>query len=250
MNPLEPHNINLDQSILDKYVYRVFSLEKFLDIFAQDINSLTLVKPRLWDDPFENFLLQNVAWADDGQGFKFDEICEKLHGQCWTLNEDTDFIWRVYSPNKDGIKVKVKIRTLIENFIKPNNTKPDLCFIGQVEYHPWNDIKKFYEDTSFSKLMADTSGHSIAYTLLLKRPEFQPENEIRVIYWSESFYGKYSDIIYLGVEPNKLFEEVTLDPRMDELRFISISKIIKKIGYTGPINQSTLYSFPELRLKI
>jgi len=43
--------IFLDDKDLDKPIYRIFSFSRLKEIF--DTNQLTLVKPKLWDDPFE-----------------------------------------------------------------------------------------------------------------------------------------------------------------------------------------------------
>lgn len=243
--------INIDASkeeMLDKPIYRIFNLEKFLDIFAQ--NSLTLVKPNLWDDPFENFLLNNVATTDKGERVSFSPIREKLYGQCWTYNKETDFMWRVYAPNKDGIKVKTTIRKLYNEFVAKHHDKKALVFIGNVEYDDWEKIKKYFEALKLTDIFMDTSGQSIVSTLLIKRTEFLPEKEIRIIYWSNWFSAEGSKIVHMSVDPNKLFEEVTVDPRIDKIRFESIKKIITKVGYTGQINHSELYSIPYLTLKM
>ncbi|WP_264802766.1 hypothetical protein, partial [Acetobacter fabarum] len=40
---------------MDTKIYRVFPLVRVLDLFEKSEN--VLVRPKLWDDPFENFFL-------------------------------------------------------------------------------------------------------------------------------------------------------------------------------------------------
>lgn len=50
----------IDDKLLDKNVYRIYSLDKFL--ISLNEKSLHLMKPKLWDDPFEGFFLDQAFW--------------------------------------------------------------------------------------------------------------------------------------------------------------------------------------------
>ena len=73
--------LSLRISDLELKVYRVFPIERIIEIFGTRKN--TLVKPILWDDPFENFLFQQ---ENLGTKWKFNHYRERFYGQCWTLN--------------------------------------------------------------------------------------------------------------------------------------------------------------------
>jgi hypothetical protein len=113
--------LNIKDEDLDKEIYRIMPIHQLLEIF--ETKQLTLVKPSMWDDPFENLLL-NVSPVRDA-----------VYGQCWTLHKETDAMWRIYSQNKQGAKVKTTIRKLIEALqLQSGQYLKIQCFIGEVEY--------------------------------------------------------------------------------------------------------------------
>lgn len=104
--------LSLRLSDLELNVYRVFSIERLIEIFETRKNNL--VKPTLWDDPFENFLFKQ---ENLGTKWKFSQYRERFYGQCWILNtSETDALWRVYSPLKNGVRVKTTLGKLYETF--------------------------------------------------------------------------------------------------------------------------------------
>ena len=56
--------LNLAEKDFDKYIYRVVSLERLVELFVSKEN--TLVKPKLWEDTFENFILQSPVQLSSG----------------------------------------------------------------------------------------------------------------------------------------------------------------------------------------
>jgi hypothetical protein len=105
--------IFLKEKDLDKPIYRIFSFERLKQIF--DEQQLTLVKPSLWDDPFENFILNSTGRLPDGRVFEI-RFRNTFYGQCWSLTRESDAMWRIYSPDKNGVKVKTTIRKLFSSF--------------------------------------------------------------------------------------------------------------------------------------
>ena len=104
----------LDIPDLDAPIYRIYSSSRFLDLACSRKNGL--VKLRLWDDPFENFFLRSEVTGPGGEKISIENIAEDWYGQCWTLNADTDAMWRIYSHDKDGIKIRTTIRKLFNSF--------------------------------------------------------------------------------------------------------------------------------------
>jgi hypothetical protein len=99
---------------LDAPIYHIYSKRWFLDLLSFKENGL--VKPRIWDDPFENFFLRSEVTGPGGEKISIENIAEDWYGQCWTLNADTDAMWRIYSPGNDGIKVRTTARELFDSF--------------------------------------------------------------------------------------------------------------------------------------
>ena len=59
--------MKLDENILSGLkrsdaIYRTISLERLFELFATKQN--VVVRPKLWDDPFENFALQSPMMID------------------------------------------------------------------------------------------------------------------------------------------------------------------------------------------
>ena len=51
--------ININREEQNKAIYRVFSVDRLLKLFEKKEN--VLVKPKLWDDPFENFMMNSTV---------------------------------------------------------------------------------------------------------------------------------------------------------------------------------------------
>ena len=62
-------------------------LHRLYQMFDEREN--VLVKPSMWDDPFENFILDARTRASDGKlrhfGFR-----DRVYGQCWTTEQRSD----------------------------------------------------------------------------------------------------------------------------------------------------------------
>lgn len=239
--------INLLPNEFDLPVYRVFSRQRFIQIF--ETNKLTLVKPKLWDDPFENFILNATGELDDGLKFQT-AFREHFYGQCWTLKRESDAIWRIYSPDKDGVKVKTTVRKLFNALYSKSDQFRDIsCFIGKVIYSSTGKLLNLLSDPDNMRAnLTDSTGRSQASTLFFKRIAFSHEKEVRLIYNSQK--NIHSDIYQFEINPHDLFDQIVFDPRMDYSNFKSDKKLLRARGYKKAIVKSTLYKIPELSFKI
>ena len=133
---------------LDTKIYRIFTFDRFKELIES--NELVLVNPEMWDDPFENFFLK--ANAIDGQGntVDFSNLRKMWYGQCWTKNEDTDAMWRIYSPDKNGVRISTTVRKLFNTIYNKNDKFASLkYFIGNVNYQTKDELNKFMNGNSF-----------------------------------------------------------------------------------------------------
>ena len=237
--------INFNPSESDGYAYRIFSLQRFLEVLER--KSLTLVSPAKWEDPFENFIHHHFRkkYSDPTRVMRW--YGGNLVGQCWTLHRETDAMWRIYSSDKNGVKVKVKIKSLFEalwNSHYDPMTATTCCYLGKVEYQSKRMISEVLKKPGLEKtLSGDDTAYKRALYLLLKRNEFSHEKEIRLIYEYISLEqlrnGAYYDV---PIDPSGLFESIVLDPRMSETEFRMYRSGIEALGYTGNITKSQLYS--------
>ncbi len=221
------------------YVYRIFSVERLFQLF--DTKKNVLVHPSKWDDPFENCILSGLVELESGNKAQFG-FKDHVFGQCWTSCRESDAMWRIYSPDKNGVRVRAKVRTLIEGLRSTDLTFADIsCFIGKVKY---------LQQKQFGSLninVLDNTGKGIADSLLYKRMEFNHEKEVRLIYSMNNPPRNVPRIFSYSFDPAFAFDEITFDPRLNERMFNVYANALTN-DYSYPrkaINQSQLYTPPS-----
>ncbi|WP_430966768.1 DUF2971 domain-containing protein [Spongiimicrobium sp. 2-473A-2-J] len=231
----------------DKNIYRVFSVDRLFEIFNS--KQLTLVRPKLWDDPFENVIMNSTGELESGEIFTIDSR-NNFYGQCWTYTNESDAIWRIYAPNKDGVRVRTTPRKLLKSLYERSDEFRDLhCFIGKVDYYSKKRLNALLSNSkTISSWLLDSTGVGQAMTLLFKRYAFMHENEVRILYNSN---GKVkSDLFKYSIDPIDLIEDIVFDPRMDYKKFRTHKSDLKKLGFKGRIVKSNLYTVPKLNFKL
>lgn len=239
--------INLENINLNTSVYRIFRFEDILELFNN--KEITLVKANLWDDPYENFILKCNA-TYNGNEIGIDNIQKQIFGQCWSLLEESDAMWRIYSPNHNGIKIKSNLEKVF-NIIFDKNQISSLgtSHIGQVEYKNKIDLKKYFSNPDNTKLLDQTK--LVVESHLYKRIEFEHEKEVRLIYFVDSFSDELDNKIKkFKVEPNDLIDEICFDPRISDRYFELYKKTFKNLGFTGKMIKSKLYDFEGINITI
>lgn len=229
--------IHLKEEELDKPIYRIFPIGRFIQILTT--KKLTLVKPKKWDDPFENALLSSTfKIGNDTANFS---AKNSVYGQCWTLHRETDAMWRIYSQTKDGIRIKTTPRKLLKSLQDEAGKFSDIkCFIGKVKYMPSRNLEE-----CFSKInLLNSNGSGIAESLLYKRMEFSHEKEVRLIYSGDD--GKCEqDIFNYSINPDDLFDSILFDPRMEQSLRESYLLAIRCLGCNSQCKRSKLYDLPD-----
>ena len=232
---------NFKENELDNYIYRIVSLERLLELFVTQRN--TLVKPSKWEDTFENFILKSKVKLLSGEIIEYN-INERIYGQCWTLQNASDAMWRIYAPNKDGLRIRTTVRSLLESIYKEHPDLPEVrCGIGKVEYKGPKQLMELANRTF------DDSGilvENIFRSLLVKRKAFRHEKEVRLLYdaWTENDLSNY--LYSYKINPHNLISQIMIDPRKSYSDFQRIKSIIRvSTGYKGSIRRSTLYTLPQ-----
>lgn len=230
--------ININNDILDKPIYRIMSINRFLQTLKK--KTLTLVKPHKWDDPFENALLASSFKASGGELGTI-SAKDSVYGQCWTLHRETDAMWRIYSQNKDGVRVSTTPRKLLNALKDSVGEHPELkCFLGQVQYKRKTALLESLKSID----LLSTDGSGIAESLLYKRVEFSHEKEVRLIYCGDD--GKCSSDLYdFKIDPDSLFDRILFDPRMEDELKIAYKLAIAKKNCNVEIKRSALYDAPK-----
>ena len=240
--------INFSEKEIHSPLYRIFSLQRFLESLER--KALTLVNPSLWEDPFENFIHQyfKKVYSDPSRVMRW--YGGNLVGQCWTLHRETDAMWRIYSPDKNGVKVRVNSNALLEGLWSShgNLSASTCCYLGKVSYQTKKELSKIINNPNLEhNLMQDDTAYKRALFLLQKRNEFSHEKEARLIYEFTSNQQLRDNQYYdVSIDPNALYEQIVLDPRMSDTEFKMYKSGIKALGYKGRITQSSLYNLDIL----
>src|SRR5579864_1615343 len=237
----------------DTRIYRVFSGERLLEMFRD--NNLSLVVPAKWDDPFENFLAKCRAEYGAYNNVDISRLFRNFYGQCWTLNNETDAMWRIYSLHKDGARVSTTVGRLLRSILVESDPYLSMAYyIGSVGYRTEEQIRDTFENQENATAVAfDQTGRNQARMLFLKREEFRHEREVRLLYrWWEHDTGeqRLEEVRQVAIEPSALFDDVLFDPRLDETTLPTRTSELRTLGFANHIGQSTLYKVPNLRIRL
>ena len=245
-------NILLNENVfsINTSIYRIFKMNYFIKMLVNKKN--VLVKPKLWDDPFENFIFRtgNFEVGAETQ-FTSNYVRERFYGQCWTVNSnETDALWRIYSPQKDGVLVKTTIDKLFSSIYNILDFRAYASyFIGKVEYYNEEEIIEYLKQGfKYYKLI---NNRWTATTLLIKRIEFSHENEIRLLFIEHRIKRAERNNIYsYSLNVNEVFDEVVFDPRINDNDFKKNEYFIRKYGFNGIIKKSMLYQIPNINARL
>lgn len=234
-------------------LYRIFSLHWFRKVLED--SELVLVKPEKWDDPFEAFLLQKIMHLPNDEKANVELIRDRVYGQCWMTCSESDAMWRIYSypdnPAKGyevGVKVRTSVNRLFRAFWNSDNGKkkfaPLRFWIGKVKYPSLKALENLTNDDAalWGELLRP-DGKGLVQSLLLKRKEFSHEKEVRLIYLAPKEFQEQR--YHFQIDPNDLFTEVILDPRMNDKEAQQLCDEIKNLGFRGKVGKSNLYLPPR-----
>jgi hypothetical protein len=205
----------------------------------------TLVKPALWDDPFENFILTLAIQASPNPN-SYIIAKDGFYGQCWSMLKESDAMWRIYSPDKNGVKVRTTVGKLFDSLCGAQEKVEGECFIGKVSYKKDVELRKRLQNREWlsQEIINSTSQ---ATSLLFKRVEFEHEAEIRLLYLSP--FPATDNLFRYSLNPLEIFDEIQFDPRLSNGVYQAYKYYLEeKIGFHNPITQSELYKVPKVKL--
>ena len=231
--------LNLLPEEREQPLYRIMPVARLLKCLSA--RQLTLVPPKKWDDPFENLLLSSRLRVPSTEELgNMTGLANSVYGQCWTRHRETDAMWRIYSANSDGVKVKTTPRRLLEALASTAGEMQQVtCFIGRVRYCSQRDLTQHLQGIN----LFNPNGAGIAESLLYKRTEFRHEREVRLIHTCGS-----GDVYNFEIDPNRMFDEIVFDPRLDDELCNAYVEAIRSKGFRGRIAKSVLYRVPRALL--
>lgn len=254
----------LDIRSPDIPIYRTFRLEHMRMMLRH--RAITLVAPRLWDDPFEN--LVSHTQVRTGSGDLSEAVLANLrcplYAQCWSFNLESDALWRIYSTvTKDpttmrncsaiheGIRARTTATRLLQALWSASPVDPiEACFLGAVRYMPEREALHRIAKIVHSLSKKLSGGRGQAESLLIKRAPFTHEREARLVFVEQRAGFGHEDLFRIPVDPNALFRHLTLDPRLSTDDVRDREAELRRLGFTGEIVQSRLYQPVQLEVRI
>lgn len=233
----------------DAYIYKYMRLGYLLSMLQG--RKLRINKVKTWEDPYENFFLKEgffFASPEDKKNIQMhtDDVSERVYGQSWTLKEESDAMWRIYSNRKGNVEEKaVKIKVKVDSLFSLVYTE-DSCMattsIGAVKYltaEAFDGTRKELANCisvlNFGKVIEDC--------LYMKRDSFGHEEEVRIIISHDTAQEK-EEFLEFDIPDISIFEEYVLDPRLDDNELAASIKLITECGVEEEkIRRSDLYDF-------
>lgn len=250
------HLLNVEND--DTKIFRLLEVHHLFEMFEN--RQLILVSPRLWDDPYEDFLTHCYGFdpREPKTRISYHGYAELIFGQCWTLNEDKDSTWRIYSPNKTKVKIQTTIKKL-HGSVSQIKDQLFRSYLGKVTYHSESEIKE--------NISTEIKNDKLHYTNIVenfcfkKRDTFTDEREIRLMArlhkeekYSNATYqdSNNHDICNLPLENvHEVIEEVVFDPRTpDSLVRAYTNHLNNTFNFKGIIKKSTIYDSPALKIEV
>ncbi|MCP4370415.1 MAG: DUF2971 domain-containing protein [Deltaproteobacteria bacterium] len=207
-------------------IYRYVSAECFFAFVESKYTYLTNINQ--WPDKWEA-ILEKVPVLNENlnQTEPLYSFHEEIYGQSWSMLEESDALWRIYSPNNTGIAISTSIEKfeLIEGIHKG--------ILGKVIY---------FDNTVDLMNKAENNNEGLK-TALFKRIAFKHEEEVRLLTHNDfvdntSTEKKY---IYCQLDPLAFIEGVTIDPRANDWFVKTIKSYCKRVGFDIIPEKSTLY---------
>lgn len=217
----------------DDHLFRYISLAQFLSMIEN--KKLYLKKVKLWDDPWEAPDDQLPIIRDNGEPVVAESlIVSSTVGQCWTYEKDSDAMWRIYSPDRQG----VMLETTASDFFQVNNLRR--ASLSKVIYYN----KDNYREKRIE--VANNRSYTFAGDMALKREAFKHENEVRLLVCLQAYseLGNVWEIPTVGfdINPTQFIHSITLDPRADDWFVETMKKYCSSKQLTCPVEKSTLYA--------
>jgi hypothetical protein len=238
------------------YVYKYIPLKYLIPLVVN--KKLRIDKVAKWEDPYENFFLKSyfytyASFYKQIVQVSTDEIRNRTYGQSWTMIEESDAMWRIYS-NKDDIEnIAVKVKIKIDNLFNIVYTS-DECMattsIGPVNYKTNLDIINWLGNLKNTEYLGLEIPKYAKESLFIKRTPFAHEKEVRIII-SKDTQTPAEEFLLYDIPDLNVIEDFTLDPRLNEEDEVQITQKLEDIGVDRhKIKKSSLYEFTPVDLRI
>lgn len=221
-------------------IYRYMSLDRLLEML--DKKTLTLVSPRKWHDPYEDW------WCDQvfAPGSKL--ATARAFGSCWTTNYRDEPFWRLYACRCDdrpeplpAVRITTTISRVIQALTWTQDIEISKVFVGKVRYP-----KRASHLTNLAMRLRDGLDQHVARVaanaLFTKRVAYQFESEVRIL-WIDRQGER--DCHHVRIDPLSFIQDIRIGPTKNEKDVTYIRGKLQNRGFpSSQIRESRLYKRP------
>jgi len=234
----------LEKDDLNRAVFRFISFDYLLQMINESSNYL--VKTSLWEDSYENFMSkENIKYR--GKTVNLKGITDRMYGQCWASRMTSDALWRIYSPDKKGVRIRTTLNKL--NLVVEENRARGAFQLGRVRYYSQGVMEESLR--SLPEISKTQLVELINRSYFVKRTSFSHESEYRLLYFADK---RETDTVVKSfqIDPYSFIDNIYFDPRADKSYVDRCTKILVD-AFSFPesrIYKSQLYSFKPLDIKV
>ena len=231
-------------------LYKIIPLKHILSMLVNNIIRVSNVMK--WEDIYENYFLKQ-QFTLEGKIVDVRTVANNYFGMCWTLNEETDAMWRIYSLcgssftdlDNVGIRVETTASQLLNALWGKIYDSP--ATVGIVEYRTRDSI-----DGHIAHLERPNINNEITNSLFTKRQEFEHENEARIIIGvGTDVLSDFREFFDVDFNPYELFNSFMIDPRATTDQEEEIKKLLFERGVNdGILSKSNLYTFTQQTIEL
>jgi hypothetical protein len=204
-----------------------------------ELKQTSFSRVKNWPDTWEVPTARLPMQTDDGPvKYSLWNINESMFGQCWSLHGESDAMWRIYSPQNEGVVIHASVK----KFRLLRDIK--YAALGPVIYY--DDLKMVLDEV-------ETHPHRGPYErftgAFLKRKAFEHEREVRLVTMDDPQClvrtpPAGASRLSVDLDPLEFIEGITIDPRADDQYVTVIQKYCQRAGFSINPTRSTLYGDP------
>jgi hypothetical protein len=216
----------------DSWLYRIIRFDRFVEMLETD--QWFFAHPSAWEDPYETLIKNSRSNA--------------LFAQCWCRKGVSDAMWRIYSQDNLGIRIRTTKQQLKLALLREATARGFGARIASVKYLNELQYVARTEVIKYNLKQAPTFARSCAH-LFLKRLAFEHEAETRVVVFDPNDQnGAPRRSIKVKLNTRQLIDSVLVDPRAPEPFVDAYRMLLKeKLKFPGSVEKSQLYRSGEVR---
>jgi hypothetical protein len=221
------------QTFLKKqpFLFRFSTIERTLELLNENV--IVFRNPEQWNDPFEKLFI--TATFRINNNVYSSPLKERIYCTCFTGTNNSEAFWNTYTPNRDGIRIKMNTEVLLKHLESIEGLS---VYIGKVNYKFTDQIKFDRWEKEKDAIINGIPNETFVKLMLQKRKAFKYEDEYRIILISERKLADQD--IRIGIERKGLVSTLLLHPLTGKYTNDVLKKYLKA-NFSVKVSQSILY---------